>query len=394
MVISRSRSQAGSETLMKKILTAIILALCISVGTLQFWSLRTPTRLHLPEQQHVETTNPKIGIHTRLGGIPDEAIIARALQQVREMGASWIVDLFPWSYVQPRSRYGYDWNGADMVISHASRQGLTILARLDIVPQWARPNNSNDRYLDRDHYDDYANYVVAFLQRYRPYGVRHVIIWNEPNLSAEWGRRPPDPQAYAALLKVVYPKVKQAAPDAIVIAGALSPGEDIGSGSERLNDLTYMRLLYDAGAAPYFDMWAVHSYGDKSPPDASPNPSTVNFRRIEIVRERMIARGDGNKKMVITEGAGTIVYGGLRPYAHHSDCGGQLKHTNWQSSGIGWRQYVYGSLGRPSQRILTKITGRLLPPMERPRPFTGLCRRRHVDNDHKQSQRSIHYQGC
>jgi hypothetical protein len=291
-----------SGMFMNKVLKAIVLSLFITVGTLQFWSLRAPTRLHLPEQQHVETTNPKIGIHTRLAGIPDEAIIAQALQQVREMGASWVVDLFPWSYVQPRSRYGYDWNGADMVISHASRQGLTVLARLDIVPQWARPNNSNDRYLDPDHYVDYANYVVAFLQRYRRYGVRHVIIWNEPNLSAEWGRRPPDPEAYAALLKVVYPKVKDAVPDAIVIAGALSPGEDIGAGLDRLNDLKYMSLLYDAGAAPYFDMWAVHSYGDKSPPDAPPDASIVNFRRVEIIRDRMIARGDGNKKMIITEG--------------------------------------------------------------------------------------------
>ena len=70
----------------------------------QLWSPRIVRPLNLPAQQSVRTTNPKIGVHTRLTGIGDEAYIARTLQQVREMGATWIVDLFPWAYVQPRSR--------------------------------------------------------------------------------------------------------------------------------------------------------------------------------------------------------------------------------------------------------------------------------------------------
>src|SRR5262245_2267466 len=121
---------------------AVALALLAGLLALQFWALRAPRRLHLPEQQRVATINPKIGIHTRLTGVGDEAYIARSLQQVREMGASWIVDLFPWAYTQPRSRYGFDWAGSDMVVEHATRQGLTVVARLDIVPQWARPRNS------------------------------------------------------------------------------------------------------------------------------------------------------------------------------------------------------------------------------------------------------------
>lgn len=268
----------------------------------QFWSLRAPTRLHLPPQQHVETNNPKIGIHTRLAGVGDEPYIARSLQQVREMGASWIVDLFPWAYVQPRSRYGYDWAGADLIVEHARRQGLTVIARLDIVPEWARPRDSSGSYIAPDRYADYADYVVAFLRRYRPYGVRHVIIWNEPNLAIEWGRRRPDPGAYAALLKVVYPRVKAAVPDAIVVAGALSPGPDLGGGADRMDDLQYMASLYDAQAAPFFDMWAVHTYGGKNPPEAAPDPAEVNFRRIEQMRAMMVRFGDGAKQLIITEG--------------------------------------------------------------------------------------------
>jgi hypothetical protein len=280
----------------------IILVLFGALLAIQFWSLRAPRRLHLPEQQRVITNNLKIGVHTRLTGVGDEAYIARSLQQVREMGASWIVDLFPWAYVQPRSRYGFDWAGSDMVDEHATRQGLIVVARLDIVPQWARPRDSSDRYLDAQHYDDYADYVVAFIERYRPYGLRHVLIWNEPNLAFEWGRRRPDPVAYAALLKVVYPQVKAAVPDAIVIAGALSPQPEPGANDNRMNDLEYMAALYAAGAAPYFDMWSAHTYGYRSPPDVPPDTTLVNFRRIELLRDALVRFGDGAKPIIITEG--------------------------------------------------------------------------------------------
>jgi polysaccharide biosynthesis protein PslG len=269
---------------------------------LQFWSLRAPRPLHLPEQQQVITRNPKIGIHTRLAGYGDEAYVARSLSQVREMGAGWIVDLFPWAYAQPRSRYGFDWSGFDMVVEHAARQGLTVVARLDIVPEWARPRDSSDRYLDEEHYVDYANYVAAFLRRYRPYGLRHVLIWNEPNLGFEWGRRRPDPAAYAALLKEVYPRAKAAAPDVVVIAGGLSPQIDTGDGSERMGDLDFLNKLYDAGAGPYFDMLAAHTYGGQLPPDAPPDPAAITFRRVELLHDAMAERGDAHKPIIITEG--------------------------------------------------------------------------------------------
>lgn len=281
-------------------LLSVLLFICL-VG-LQFLGPRLPRRLDLPAQQSIQTTNSLIGVHTRLTGVGDEAYVWRTLEQVREMGASWIVELFPWAYIQPRSRYGYDWSGADMVIEHARRQGLKIIARLDLVPEWARPPRSTDRYLDPEHYQDYANYVAAFATRYRPLGVRHLLIWNEPNLRFEWGQRPPDPGAYAALLKLVYPVVKAAAPDAIVIAGALSPGSSIDDGQTRMDDMQYLASLYDAQAGPFFDMWAIHAYGGQEPPTAEPGPENVNFRRIELVRATLDKLGDPNKPMIITEG--------------------------------------------------------------------------------------------
>ncbi|MBP1467745.1 hypothetical protein EYB53_018665 [Candidatus Chloroploca sp. M-50] len=284
------------------IVRGIAVVLLVGLLLIQFLHLRGPRVLDLPPQQTVVTCNDRIGLHTRLTGIGDEAYIRGALEQVRAMGAPWIVELFPWAYVQPRSRYGYDWVGADLVIEHARRQGLTVVARLDLVPGWARPANTTDRYLDPDFYDDYAAYVAAFAERYAPLGVQHLIIWNEPNLRFEWGERPPDPGAYAALLKVVYPAVKAVAPEAIIIAGALSPGTSLEDGASRMDDMQYLASLYDAEAGPYFDMWAVHAYGGQEPPDAPPGSERVNFRRIELVRAMLDDFGDHDKRLIITEG--------------------------------------------------------------------------------------------
>ncbi len=282
--------------------TILITLLAITLLLAQFLALRLPTPLHLPPVQQMHTTNPYLGVHTRLTGISDERYIQTTLEQVREMGASWIVELFPWAYIQPRSRYGFDWHGADMVIQHARRQGLNVVARLDMVPPWARPRNTTDRYLDPDRYADYAAFVASFAARYRSAGVRHLQIWNEPNLRFEWGERSPDPGAYAALLKVVYPQVKAVVPDAIIIAGALSPGQSIDGGATRMDDMQFLASLYDAKAAPFFDMWAVHAYGGQSPPQTPPSPDQVNFRRIELVRALMDAAGDNHKRIIITEG--------------------------------------------------------------------------------------------
>lgn len=280
-----------------------LLASCVvALATLQFAVLRIPYQLHLPPQQHVLTRNPLIGVHTRLNGYADEGYTQRTLEQVREMGASWDVELFPWAYIQPRSRYGFDWFGSDMIVEHASRQGLNLIARLDIVPAWARPARTTDRYLDPEHYEDYAGFVTQFALRYRPYGLRYLQIWNEPNLSFEWGSRPPDPGAYAALLKVIYPRVKAAVPDAIIVAGALSPGSDSDGARTRMDDIQFLASLYDAQAGPFFDEWAVHAYGSLQPPDAPPARNTVNFRRIELVRAVLDQLGGKDKRMVITEG--------------------------------------------------------------------------------------------
>jgi len=251
----------------------------------------------LGPQQHVESINPEIGIHTRLTDEVEEWKIKRSLELVREMGASWIVEYFPWAYSEPE-KGAYNWEHADIVIAHARRQGLKVIARIGFVPRWARPGGRTLSYLSPTRYADLGDFVYAFARRYKEQ-VSHLIIWNEPNLGLEWGFRPPDPAEYSRMLRLAYTRAKEANPEVTVLGGALSP--TLGA-HDAMNDLVYLQGMYDAGAAAYFDTLAVHAYGWRSPPDEPASPDGINFSRIKLLRDVMVRNGDGDKPIIITEG--------------------------------------------------------------------------------------------
>lgn len=260
--------------------------------------LLNPNQLSLPAQQHVETRLPKLGLHTRLTDEVEQRKIQRTLEMVREMGAAWDVEYFPWNYIQRNGPNDWNWSHADLVVDHAQRQGLKLIVRLDGVPDWARPDLTAHSLLTPAHYADYARFAQAFAERYRG-KVAAYVIWNEPNVSYEWGYRRPDPAGYAELLRAVYPRLKQADPAAQVLAAALAPN---GEHSDlALDDLDYLQQLYAAGAAPYFDGLAAHSYGWEHPPDEAPSPEAINFRRVQLERQIMVEQGDSAKQVYITE---------------------------------------------------------------------------------------------
>jgi polysaccharide biosynthesis protein PslG len=285
--------------------TKFDLALRIGLLLIVVFAIEQPGEplVTLGPQQTVVTINPKAGVHTRLTDVGAPWKIQRNLQLVREMGAPWIVEFFPWVYIE-YSKNAFDWWHTDQVIDHARAQGLTVIARLGLVPAWARPDpheqETTFNYIDPDHYDDFGDFVYAFVDRYKD-RVDHIIIWNEPNLSFEWGLRPVDARAYVDLLKVAYRRAKEANPSIVVLAGALAPTLEPEGSPSGLNDLIYLQQMYDAGAKDYFDALAAHAYGIRAPIDEAPDPSRVNFRRIELLRDIMQRNGDGEKPVYITE---------------------------------------------------------------------------------------------
>ncbi len=262
-----------------------------------------PPLITLGPPQTVKTTHPNVCVHTRLTDEVEEWKIQRTLSLVREMGALTIVEYFPWAYYEG-AEDDYNFTHPDMVIDHAENQGLTVIARLGLVPAWARPKpdvqETTDSYLDPDHYPDFAEFVGKFVERYRG-RIKYIILWNEPNLALEWGYRQVDPVSYVEMLKLAYAAAKQANPEVKVLAGALAPTLEPEDSPWGMNDLLYLEKMYAAGFANYYDILSVHSYGLGFAPDEPPAPDALNFRRAELVREIMEENGDGHKPIMITE---------------------------------------------------------------------------------------------
>lgn len=264
-------------------------------------SRREPVADYLPaERQTVATEKPQVCLHTLLENEVETESILRSLELARELGATTIVQFFPWAYVE-RERGRYSWSLADRIVRHAEMQGLRVIARLGLVPDWARDKQTETlNYLTEQSFPAFAAYAAAFAERYAGI-VDRLIIWNEPNLSFEWGYQPADPARYGRLLQASYGPIKRANPSAVILAGALAPTlEPRGSGAG-LNELDFLQEMYDLGAGEFFDALAIHSYGFREPPEAEPAPDRLNFRRSELLRAIMLANGDGHKPVYITE---------------------------------------------------------------------------------------------
>jgi len=272
----------------------VVLALLVLIA-------RKPADDNAPAVQHkVATEKPQVCLHTLLENEVEEAAIRRSLELTRELGATTIVQFFPWAYVE-REPGHYSWTLADRIVRHADMQGLSVIARLGLVPDWARDGNTKTlNYLTEESFPAFADYAAAFAERYAG-SVDELIIWNEPNLSFEWGYQPVEPARYVRLLQASYAPIKRANPQAVVLAGALAPTLEATGSSAGLNELDFLQAMYDLGAQEFFDALAIHSYGFQEPPEAEPAPDRLNFRRSELLRDIMLANGDGHKPVTITE---------------------------------------------------------------------------------------------
>ncbi len=262
-----------------------------------------PPRAPLDVPQTVETVKPQVCVHTRLIDEVFEWKIQRSLQMTREMGADTIVEFFPWAYAEPSKRQ-YSWSSFDRIVKHARNQGLHIIARMGLVPAWARPDREGQQttlnYLPDESFDEFADFVALFAGRYAGV-VDQIIIWNEPNLSFEWGYRPVNPAGYTRLLQATYNKAHAANPQVMILAAPLAPTLEPAGSPNGLDDLLYLKGMYEAGAAAYFDALAMHTYGFTELPEAAPAPDALNFRRAELLHDIMLEYDDPNKPVYITE---------------------------------------------------------------------------------------------
>lgn len=239
----------------------------------------------------------------------------RVIGLAREAGFVYLRQPMPWEDVEIHARGDYEdrrnapprsaWYKYDNIVHLAQRQGMHVIFRLDDPPAWTRADSdARGSQAPPDDYRDYAAFVTQVVGHFRG-RVRHYQIWNEPNIFPEWGHQPISPEDYAELLAMAAAAIRQTDPEAVIVLAAMAAttafdGDTTPGGN--LNDLVFLQRLYDAGAAPYFDVVAVQGYGLWSgPTDRRMHPLVLNFGRVEFVRDLMVYNGDGAKPIWIAE---------------------------------------------------------------------------------------------
>ncbi len=206
----------------------------------------------------------------------------------REVGFGWGKGFAFWERIEQEPGV-YDWRDVDNTVERYEQAGLQIFLRVDRTPTWARPPDTVGSHPPTN-MEAYARFIEALATRYRG-RVAVYELWNEPNLSYEWGYTFPDPVKYVEMLRVASPALRRGDPDAKLVVGALA----VTSTSDiSMDDLEWMEQFYQA-LGPHdgtlYDAFATHPYGFAQPPDFPPEQG-LGLRRLEAHRAIMEKYGD------------------------------------------------------------------------------------------------------
>ncbi len=270
-----------------------------------------PTPTSPPPPSPPRMNSPEYGMQAFLWWRPETAW--RDLDLIKGAGFTWVKQVFAWIDIEGAGKGGYDWSHTDRIVEDANSRGLDILTAVFKPPAWLGPNYPASGAVNN--YRDFTDFLTALATRYKG-RIRAYSIWNEPNLSREWGG-PPDPEGYVALLKVAYQTIKAVDPNALVITAGLSPTTRWDNVA--MPDVEYFKRMYQAGAKSYFDLLGAHATGWKAPPEMDPaqvasdpaynnnDPSPAYLRRVycfrhaEDIRQIMVDFGDAGKQIAVLE---------------------------------------------------------------------------------------------
>ena len=256
-----------------------------------------PSAQPVPPPSNVAPATPGVSPGGKLIGMSD-AELGRLLDEAKRAGAQWVRVDVAWSVIQSGGPTSWDWSSSDRIISFISARGMNVHAMLGYTPSWARPAATTDKHAPLDP-NAYANFARATAQRYGAQGVHVYEIWNEPNINAFWQPKP-DPVAYANLLKLAAPAIREADPSAHILNGGTSPALSDGT---NVSPVDFLSALYKNGAGTAFDAVSHHPYCSPAYPGDAQSWSAwyQMYGTSPSLRSVMEANGDADKKIWISE---------------------------------------------------------------------------------------------
>lgn len=212
--------------------------------------------------------------------------------RINELGFLWMKGHISWRHSE-LERGEYNWADLDKALQAATDNHLGLLLRIDQAPEWAHPSNDNPSAPpDAEYMGDWERFLQLVAARAMGRAQAYEI-WNEPNLAIEWGGNPPDAAGYARLLRAAYGAIKRGDPNATVVSAGLANTEE--QSANAMDDAIFLRRMYEAGAAPYFDVLGYHPHGGPESPDGA------QFLKAELQRRIMEEFKDGRKAIWATE---------------------------------------------------------------------------------------------
>ena len=243
-----------------------------------------------PERDRQPQQDSPFGTHvTSMVPDPRNAMLAS-----EAMGARWVRlhdfgDFCHWWRVEPE-KGRFVWH--DPEINALRDRGFLILANLGHPPLWAgrelAERRSSGGWTPAPPRDpaEWEDYVFRTVEHYRD-RIHHWEVWNEPYWTGFFAGTP---EEYAGLLKVAYRAIKRADPQAAVVGGCFSPGDENWTG----------RVLA-AGGFDCMDALSYHVYWSPPQTQAAADAVPVVARQVERFRELMRPYGQP-KPIFMSEG--------------------------------------------------------------------------------------------
>lgn len=274
----------------------------------------------------------KIGRQTNiLGGELFANTISDSAYRAAQGGISWTrYNQYNWYKVERAEGDRY-WAGeaqAETRIAQMSAAGLVPIMVVHGTPSWAQAvQGSYCGPIAQQHLDAYGNFLFDLVSRFSkpPYNVQYYEIYNEPDVDPDlvgdyspfgcWGDES-DNQYYGgddfgAMLAAVYPRIKQANPNAqVLIGGLLLECDYTYTYNPARNCLPskFLRGLLSTGADA-FDIISYHGYPLRSAERVDWERNYYLWRhrggvvlgKLDFIRAEFAAAGKPMKPVLLTE---------------------------------------------------------------------------------------------
>jgi hypothetical protein len=215
---------------------------------------------------------------TAFGAFLDAPGVNNGLAQMSTAGATWARILVSWSKVES-SAGQRDWGNVATLenkLKAVSNHHMNAILYIDDTPSWALKAGYPCGAVAQDKFEDLARFLTDLVTRYSvaPFNVKYYELWNEPDVAGGlgcWGDTDDTTfyggGYYGEMLKVAYPAIKAADPQAQVLFGGLlmdcNPDHVEYCGGDPADKRRIGRFLEGAlvdGAAPFFDGISFHAY--------------------------------------------------------------------------------------------------------------------------------------